>query len=482
MSEISPIICDEFENLFNSTIDVKSEVSKKILDELPKLELSVGNDTNNEINFPVCSSEVQRAVNRSKNGKAIGLDHLPYEIFKNPNSVSLLTKLFNCIYESGIIPSIWRVAIIKPIPKSSTQDLRIPTQYRAINLLSTVYKLFTTIINNRISQYLESNCLLADEQNGFRPNRNCDDHIFVLLNLLKNRKAKHLSTFVAFIDAEKAFDRVNRHLLLYKLLKAGITGKVYSIIKNIYQLCQCCVDINGHITQRFFSNIGVRQGDTLSPTLFNIFINDIVHEINSLGLGILLDNGERVSILLYADDIALLAESERNLQKMLDVIFHWGQNWEIKFNCNKSQVMHFRKYSVSCSNFVFKLGDNNLQTINEYKYLGLVFNEHLDIGKMATVLANSGNRALGAIMNKFNHLGGLSYNTYKKLYDMCVAPILDYSAGVWGHKYVSQIESVQNKAMKFFLGVHKFAPTDAVYGDLNWVSSYNRRKLKLLKY
>ena len=139
-------------------------------------------------------------------------------------------------------------------------------------------------------------------------------------------------------------------------------------------------------------------------------------------------NGERVSILLYADDIALLAESERDLQKMLDVIFHWGQNWEIKFNCNKSQVMHFRNDSVSCSNFVFKLGDNNLQTINEYKYLGLVFNEHLDIGNMATVLANSGNRALGAIMNKFDHLGGLSYNTYKKLYDMCVAPILDYSA------------------------------------------------------
>ena len=55
---------DEFENLFNSTIDVKSELSRKILDELPKLELSVGNDTNNEINFPVCRSEVQRAVNR----------------------------------------------------------------------------------------------------------------------------------------------------------------------------------------------------------------------------------------------------------------------------------------------------------------------------------------------------------------------------------------------------------------------------------
>ena len=65
---------------------------------------------------------------------------------------------------------------------------------------------------------------------------------------------------------------------------------------------------------------------------------------------------------------------------------------------------------------------------------------------------------------------------------MCVAHILDYSAVVWGHKYYSQIESVQNQAMKFCLRVHKFATTDAVHGDLKWVNSYNRRKLKLLKY
>ena len=93
--------------------------------------------------------------------------------------------------------------------------------------------------------------------------------------------------------------------------------------------------------------------------------------------------------------------------------------------------MHFRKDSANCSNFVFKLGDNNLQTVNKYKYLGLVFNQHIDIGKMAHVSANSGNRALGAIINKFNHLGGLCYNV-QKLYGMCVVPILDDSAGVWG--------------------------------------------------
>ena len=77
--------------------------------------------------------------------------------------------------------------------------------------------------------------------------------------------------------------------------------------------------------------------------------------------------------------------------------------------------MHFRRDSVNCSNFVFKLGYNNPQKINEYKYLGLVFNEHRDIGKMALALANSGNRALGAIINKFSIPGGLSYNQTKTM-------------------------------------------------------------------
>ena len=150
--------------------------------------------------------------------------------------------------------------------------------------------------------------------------------MFTLLNILKNRKTKSQPTFVAFIDAEKAFDKVNRSCLFFKLIQTGVTGKVYQIIKNIYKLCQCCVNINGYLTKSFLSILGVRQGDTLSPTLFNIFANDIVQEINNLGLGIPLNNDDKISMLLYADDIALSAQTEEDLQKMLNTLFDWGEN------------------------------------------------------------------------------------------------------------------------------------------------------------
>ena len=100
---------------------------------------------------------------------------------------------------------------------------------------------------------------------------------------------------------------------------------------------------------------------------------------------------------------------------------------------------------------------------------------------MVTVLGNSGNRALGCILNKFNYLNGLTYNTYKKLLFMCVAPVLEKCAASWGNKQFSQIDSVQNKAMKYFLGAHKTAST-AIYCDMDWVPCNVRRKIQVLKF
>ena len=107
----------------------------------------------------------------------------------------------------------------------------------------------------------------------------------------------------------------------------------------------------------FFSvHCGLRQGCILSPLLFNIYINDLVKELNELGKGIDI-NGVRVSCLLYADDVVILAENEQNLQDMLDTVTHWCQKWNMTINEKKTQVVHFRpnakertKSNFTCGN------------------------------------------------------------------------------------------------------------------------------------
>ena len=108
-------------------------------------------------------------VQKAKKGKAPGLDSIIYEALKNNVAIQSLTSLFNTCLQSGLVPSIWKKAIISPIPKSSTADPRVPLNYRGISLLSVIIKLYTGGSSNRISTYMEKDHIFANEQNGFTP-------------------------------------------------------------------------------------------------------------------------------------------------------------------------------------------------------------------------------------------------------------------------------------------------------------------------
>jgi hypothetical protein len=430
----------------------------------------------------ITADEVRKVMRRAKANKAVGIDNLPNEILKHESSLEVLTVLFNKIYDTGLTPSDWKLAVIKPLPKNSMTDPRLPLQYRGISLLSTVYKLFTSIINDKMIVIAEENDLYADEQNGFRRRRSCEDHLYSLSAIIRNRKCKNKSTYAAFVDYEKAFDRVDRKLLLFKIRQFGYSGKIYNALKSVYTDSKACVNLNGYLTNSFSTDSGVRQGDALSPTLFGLYINDLVSVLHECGAGIKLTSDLEISCLLYADDLVLLAESEDNLQILLNKVSEWCQEWRMKVNIDKTKVVHFhpRRQSVTDSTFMF--GTNQLEVVDRYKYLGLVFDENLDFSVTAEVLAKSAGRALGAIYAKFGKLKDLGYKTYTKLYNTGVAPILDYASAIWGYKSFSKIDTIQNRAIRFYLGVHTFAPNLAINGDMGWLGSDTRRKVNMIRF
>ena len=104
----------------------------------------------------------------------------------------------------------------------------------------------------------------------------------------------------------------------YKLESLGLNGKILKAVKSLYSDVKCCVQLNGTKSDWFSVSSGLKQGCLLSPILFNLYINDLTTRINGLGLRIDIGTGEKVGILLYADDIVFVAGSEADLQKMLD--------------------------------------------------------------------------------------------------------------------------------------------------------------------
>ena len=133
----------------------------------------------------------------------------------------------------------------------------------------------------------------------------------------------------------KAFDSVNRHLLWFCLLNYGIDGKFLQILTATYKNVELCIKLHDHLTHWFGSSVGVWPGDLLSPMLFNLFVNNLTSEVKSLSCGVKLGD-TTISILLYADDIVLISESEDSLQKMLDVVNNWCQKWQYKLFQNRN--------------------------------------------------------------------------------------------------------------------------------------------------
>ena len=452
-------------------------IDKMVYEESMKDPLYVENPALNQ-NFTL--AEVEKMVLKRKNKKAMGVDRIPNEILKNKNVIQLLHKLFNNCFSSNMVPGKWLQAIVFPILKNTKSDARIPLNYRGISLLSTISKCYTSLLNFRLQNYLEDESMLVDEQNGFRKGRSCQDHIFTLSSMVRNRNRINLSTYAAFIDFKKAFDYVNRDLLMYKLLKCNVDGHMYQAIKALYQNTTACMQINEHFTSWFPTSCGVRQGDNLSPTLFNLFLNDLALELKSMNCGLKF-NGEDLCILLYADDIILLSDSEEHLQLLLNHVDNWCKKWQLVINSDKSKMMHFRKKAVDRTVTDFKLGNDVLETVDSYKYLGVVIDEFLDFSKTVDSLAVGGGRALGAINAKFKSLKNMGINTYSKLFDNCVIPVLHYSAGVWGLQSYNGLQNVQNRAMRFFLGTHKFTPTLGMFGDLGWYPLVMYRKIEAIR-
>ena len=267
---------------------------------IPEISPNNNEFVRNEISSDICETditrfEVMKALTKAKNGKAIGHDGIPTEVLRNESAITYLQNLFCKCFRNGLAPTVWCKGIINPIPKGGNCDKRDPLSYRGITIASSVYKLYASILNNRLTKWSEENRLLADCQNGFRKGRSCQDHLTSLATLIDVRKRSNKSTFIAFVDYSKAFDRVDRDLLWRKL---GLRdGRFKAALKSLYRDVECCIRMNGFKTDWFNVDTGLKQGCLLSPQLFSLFADDLNADLRDIYPGINY-NGERVNMLM----------------------------------------------------------------------------------------------------------------------------------------------------------------------------------------
>lgn len=466
----------EFEKLYNSTNPTNTPNNygdpNVIYDK---------KDENDILNSGISILDVRKAIRSLHKNKTAGYDGIPAEVLQSDTCIHFLHRLFCVCFETGKIPEAWNYGIITPLLKDPASDARNPMNYRGITVTSSVYKAYCNVLNHRLTRWAEQEGKLTDFQNGFREKRSTIDHLSTITSIIENRKFMKKSTYIAFVDFSKAYDTINRELLWTKLQSHGINGKILQSLQSLYQNVKCSVKVNHFKTDWFDVKSGLKQGCILSTLLFNLYLNDLSNVLSTLNKGIVVDNS-CINHLCYADDLILIADTEQDLQYLLDILAVWCNENCMTVNFKKTNVIQFRNQSVARSAFQFTCGDLTIEYTDKYKYLGLVLNEHLDYSVTAKYVAQAATRALGLLLSKFKQSGGMPHDVFKKLFDTTVWSVISYGAAIWGTKEYSAINTVQNKACRFFLGVGKYTPNAAANGDVGWIPPHIKQMKTVLSH
>ena len=301
----------------------------------------------------ITEMEVRVAVNKMKIGKCTGPDDIPAEVWKlaGDKGVRFLTKLYNKIVEDNEIPAEWKKSTTVPIWKGKGDTLTC-NNYRPIRLLSHTLKIFERVLDARIRECVE----ITPNQTGFRPGCGTTDAIFALRILAEKHREKKLPLHIAFVDLEKAFDRVPHDLIWYSLRDAGVPEEYIKWVKMLYTDSRSQVRSVAGTTRPFEVTVGVHQGSAISPLLFILCLDRITRDIQ----------GEHPWTLLYADDIVLARSTRDELKKDLKRLKERLERHGLRMNTSKTEYLELEPRTSGD----IELDGTKLPRANDFKYLG----------------------------------------------------------------------------------------------------------------
>jgi hypothetical protein len=295
-----------------------------------KKEKAEMEDSNNEDDAP-SYDEYMEIIAQLKTKKAAGPDQISNELIKQGGHelLSRVYRILVAVWQSETMPQEWRTGLLIPLLKKGD-----PTQcsnYRGIMLLNTTYKILTLIIRKRLTEHTETK--LGEYQNGFRKGKSTMDAIHVISQIIEKSYEHDIELHILFIDFKQAFDNINRRSLVEQMQQMQIPEKLIKLTKMTMDNSRARISTTEGVTNEINIERGVRQGDALSTTLFNIALDGA---IKAAGL----DRAITVSatqVIAYADDIALITRDKKSLGAALQNLVTETEKRGLQLNQDKTK-------------------------------------------------------------------------------------------------------------------------------------------------
>jgi len=435
----------------NSTKVISIEIFKEFFAKVFELDLEIVRNSEFEtvvssvedLDMDFSLIELNAAIKKISSNKAPGNDGIPNEVWKSLPEITKveLLKIYNVMFNTGEIPHNWSEIIISPLYKKA--DPSIPSNYRPLSLANTSLKLFTQLLANRLLNWSSKNKVISD----YKKNSGCRDHIFLLTSTIQYNFFIKRKVYALFVDLSQAFDTVEHKRLWTKLSKLGLSSKTIRILKSIYIKASARIRTNYGMSDSFPIEKGVLQGETVSPILWNLYLEDLIHELNKSDTLPVKLVGATLHALLYADDIILLAYTPGELQKKIDVLSAYLTDNGLKVNLSKTKYMVFSKRKDNVK-FSIRWDDKPINRVESYVYLGVPFTEQLNFEFTKNHFVKKSELALRELESLIYRSKMNDFDSILSLFYSLVRSVFSYCSPIWGVTFSDCYEKLRIQFLK----------------------------------
>ena len=316
----------------------------------------------------------------------------------------------------------------------------------------------------QLSSYLESNQSLSPYQCAYRQGKSTEQLLLVAVDAIASALDKKLCACVAFLDLRKAFDSLDHCLLLQRLGTLGVAGTEISwfasYLSDRFQRVKYC---NSYSNWGMVKG-GILQGSALGPLLFLVYMNDLSSQVTG------------GTLLQYADDTALICSGStldvvhQCLSDDLSCLLSWVRQSKMQLNIEKSSIMWFRNCSLShISPPDVVIDGAPLHTVTTQKYLGVIFDNHLEWSSHVAAVCKKASFYLFWIAS---HRKALPSEVLKMLIDSLVLSRFTYALPVWGPMLskLNRLQHLHNWGVRITASLRKYDHVSYHRHQLNWLS------------
>ena len=422
----------------------------------------------------ITKEHVRKILKKLRNKKAPGIDELKPELYKalidDEKNLEILAKCLNNTIQTKEIPEDWNISLTKMIPKTSRPTVK---DLRPIALLNVSYKILMAIIREIIEDHINENNLREFTQAGFTKNSRIEDNLFILQYTIEDSYLQGKPLYVTAIDYTKAYDSIKREKIIEIMKKYKIHPDIIELIVKVYSRDKTIINTSGKRKIEIDVQSGIKQGCTVSTTIFKLITYEIIEELQKKAKGFR-NFKFNLQALFFADDALLLSHTEEDTEANIKIIKEKSEEYGLDLNLTKCNIIIYNSKEQPTE-------IANIKVTDTLKYLGIhLYNnrniwkkQKEEMGKRANRLCNQTYSIIGKSCNKL-----LIGKTYWK---SVALPSILYGTAIikMNNTDIQKLQRYENKVYRQILAAPKYTPICCLKKEIG--ASYMSTRIKKIK-